>query len=56
MIIVLRKALGPKRPNKAAAQINTSDIQDYVKRGVKTIQEVTFLITWDNNYLPQNVS
>lgn len=55
MIIVLRKALGPKWPNKAAAQINTSDIQDYVKWRVKTIQEVAFFITWDHNYLAQNV-
>ena len=37
------------------AQINTADIQDYVKWGVKTIQEA-FFITWDNNYLTQNVS
>lgn len=49
MISVLRKALGPKWLNKAAAQINTSDIHDSVKWGVKTIQEMAFFITWDNN-------
>ena len=55
MISILRGALGPKWPNKAAAQINTSDIQDYVQWEVNTIQWEEFFITQDNNYLAQNV-
>lgn len=51
MISELRKALGPKWPNKDPVKINTSDIHDYVKCEVNMIQT-----TWYDNYLAENVS